>query len=169
MNGPVNEERKVTEDITCHGNERGLEKCSIAYTSPYRDICELTSSIVSITCLHDSFAECEDAYDVPWGEKCYSLLPKRSTFEEGQTWCKQHGKTLVEIDTQQENNLLSELLLTHRYSGGKFSEVWVGGKAVKSPRRSNRFYWDGSLTDIGNILDHNRIFNCITIIKKFYL
>ena len=152
MNGPVNAARKITEGVICNGNERGLEKCNITYTSEHHDTCQLESSVVSITCRHDSFAECEGARDIPWGGKCYSFPPKRSTFEEGQNFCNAKGKTLVEIDTQQENHLLSELLLTHPYSGGMFSEVWAGGKVQKTARRSNRMYWDGSLKNIGNIL-----------------
>ena len=149
VHGSVNEERKITEDITCNGNERSLDKCRIIYTSPLNDNCRLKASVVSVNCIHDSFAECEGAYDVPWSGKCYSLIPKRSTYEEGQKFCKGKNKKLVEITTQQENDLLSELLLRHAHSSGKFSQVWTGGKAIPSLRRSNHFYWDGSRTSIG--------------------
>ena len=152
VNGPVNDGRKITESVTCNGNERGLEKCSIAYTSQHRDTCQLRSSIVSITCSHDSFAACEGSFDVPWGGKCYSLIRKRSTFEDAQDLCKREGKLLVEINTQMENDLLSELLLSHSLSAGRFSEVWTGGKVKKSAQRSHRLFWDGSQTSIGN--DH---------------
>ena len=152
MNGPVNEGRKITESVTCNGNERGLEKCSIAYTSSIRDSCKLKSSIVSITCSHDSFASCDGDFDVPWGGKCYSLLPRRSSFEEAKSRCIEKGKKLVEVNTQQENDILSELLLTHRYSTGRFSEVWTGGKVIKGAGRSHRLFWDGSQTRISNYL-----------------
>ena len=152
VNGPVNEGRKITESVTCNGNERGLEKCSIAYTSSIRDSCKLKSSIVSITCSHDSFASCDGDFDVPWGGKCYSLLPRRSSFEEAKSRCIEKGKKLVEVNTQQENDILSELLLTHRYSTGRFSEVWTGGKVIKGAGRSHRLFWDGSQTRISNYL-----------------
>ena len=155
MHGSVNEERKITEDVTCNGNERDLDKCRILYTSPLNDECQLKSSVISVNCIHDSFAECEGAYEVPWGGKCYSLIPKRSTFEAGQNFCKGKGKKLVEITTHQENDLLSELLLKHIHSGGKFSQVWMGGKATQTLRRSNRFYWDGNRTNIGITLELN--------------
>ena len=149
MNGPVNDGRKITESVTCNGNERGLEKCNIAYTARNRGACQLRSSIVSITCSHDSFAACEGLYDVPWGGKCYSLIRKRATFGEAQNLCNQEGKALVEINTQVENDLLSELLLSHSLSAGRFSEVWTGGKVKKSARRSHKLFWDGSQTSIG--------------------
>ena len=148
VNGAINENRKITESVNCNGSERGLEKCRILYTSPRRDRCDIRSSVVSITCSHDSFAACEGDRDVPWGGKCYSLIGKRATFENAQNLCKEEGKVLVEINNQMENNLLLELLLSHRASAGRFSQVWTGGKVKKSVRRSHRLFWDGSRSSI---------------------
>ena len=148
VNGPINKGRKITESVKCNGHERGLEKCQISYTSRSRDSCEISSSVVSLTCSHDSFAACDGDRDVPWGGKCYSLIRKRATFEDAQNICKQEGKVLVEINNQMENDLLSELLLSHRASAGRFSQVWTGGKVKKSVRRSHKFFWDGSRSNI---------------------
>ena len=138
--------------MDCNGSERGLEKCQILYTSPRRDSCDIRSSVVSITCSHDSFAACEGDRDVPWGGKCYSLIGKRAAFEDAQNLCKEEGKVLVEINNQMENNLLSELLLSHRASAGRFSQVWTGGKVKKSVRRSHRLFWDGSRSSISKLI-----------------
>ena len=147
----------MTEDIQCSGNENQLEKCRTIYTSRHNDECDIKSSVVSITCIHDSFAECEGRYDVPWGGKCYSLHPKRSSFEDAKQICDaKGGKKLVEINAQEENDLLSELLMRHKYSGGKFSDVWTGGKAIRF-RRASTYYWDGSSTNIGIISRCNGI------------
>ena len=154
VHGPINEGRKITESVECNGNERGLEKCRISYTSPRRDSCEISSSVVSITCSHDSFAACDGIRDVPWGGKCYSLIGRRATFDAAQELCKQEEKVLVEINNQMENNLLSELLLSHRKSKGRFSQVWTGGKVKKSARRSNKIFWDGSRSNISRCLDN---------------
>ena len=59
-----------------------------------------------------------------------------------------------EINNQMENNLLSELLLSHRKSKGRFSQVWTGGKVKKSARRSHKIFWDGSRRNISRCLEN---------------
>ena len=107
------------------------------------EICKSQESIVSVTCIHDSFALCEDK-EVPWGSSCYSVHFNRSTFDEASQICQSQGKKLVELTGQEENDLLSELLLHSRYSNGLLSQIWTGGKARNSGRRSAFYYWSGS-------------------------
>jgi hypothetical protein len=52
----------------------------------------------------------------------------------------------LEVTTQEENDLLSELLLHSQYSNGVLGQVWTGGKARNSGQRSASYYWDGSTT-----------------------
>ena len=56
---------------------------------------------------------------------------------------------LLELTTQEENDLLSELLLHTSYSSGLLSQVWTGGVAANRGRRSSLYYWDGTTTQIG--------------------
>ena len=111
--------------------------------------CNLKTSIVSITCIHDSFALC-DENELPWKGSCYSLNFNRSTFDEASNACINQGKKLVEINDQDENDLISELLLQSQYSKGLLSQVWTGGKARSNRRRSASYYWDASNSLIGS-------------------
>ena len=71
IHGPVDSNRKMTETIECQGTEDKLEDCRIKYKSN-SGTCQTEKSIVSVTCVHDSFALCNDN-EVPWGKKCYSV------------------------------------------------------------------------------------------------
>ena len=83
------------------------------------------------------------------------MFQSRSTFHEAKSVCKAEGKVLLELTSQQENDLLSELLLHTSYSTGLLSQVWTGGVGANRGRRSSLFYWDGTTTRIG------RTCNCI--------
>ena len=72
--------------------------------------CDPQTSIVSVTCVHDSFALCQDN-EIPWKGSCYSLNFNRSTFDQANQFCQNEGKKLIEVDSQVENDLISELLL----------------------------------------------------------
>jgi hypothetical protein len=52
------------------------------------------------------------------GDSCYSLHFNQTSFVDAQSVCKAEGKILVEITSQQENDLVSELLLASRLSPG---------------------------------------------------
>lgn len=152
VHGPINEERKLTEYVNCHGNEARLEKCQIQYTSASGGQCKAEEDVVSVTCIHDSYALCEGENEVPWGQSCYSVHFNRSTFAEASAVCKAEGKTLLEITDQEENDLLSEMLFHSRLSPGLLGQVWTGG--VGSLRRRSQFYyWDGSVTRIGMFMN----------------
>jgi hypothetical protein len=153
VNGPVNEDRKMTEKVDCGGFERGLEKCVIEYSvgpsvsAGSNKPCRLVEDLVSVTCIPDSFAHCP-AGEVPWGNSCYSVYFNRSSFQDAQEKCRQEGKTLAEVTTQEENDLLSELLLQNQLSPGLLSQVWTGGMGGGAAR-SPTLYWQGSKTIIG--------------------
>ena len=147
IHGTIDESRKMTETVDCQGNEQGIEDCRIKYKSR-NGYCKSEESIVSITCVHDSFALCDDN-EVPWGVSCYSVHFNRSSFTKAQEICEKEGKKLVELTYQEENDLLSELLVHSQYSKGLLSKIWTGGKA-RTIRRTPLYYWSGS----NNIIDY---------------
>ena len=53
------------------------------------------------------------------GDSCYTLHFNLTSFSEAQLVCKAEGKILAEITSQQENDLISELLLASRLSASK--------------------------------------------------
>jgi hypothetical protein len=63
----------------------------------------------------------------------------------------------VEITDQQENDLISELLVQSKLSPGLLAEVWTGGMGSRT-RRSSRFYWDGT----GNSINGTRMICFVT-------
>ena len=65
----------MTETVECQGNEAKLEDCQIKYKTNH-GVCKPEQSIVSVTCVHDTFASCEDN-EVPWKQKCYSVYFNR--------------------------------------------------------------------------------------------
>ena len=132
----------MTEKVECRGGERVIDDCRIKYKTR-AEICKPEESIVAVTCVHDSFALCDDG-EIPWGQSCYSISFNRSTFDEAHKSCQKEGKSLVEMTRQEENDLLSELLLHSKYSPGLLSNVWTGGKVRRSGRRSSLYYWTGS-------------------------
>ena len=111
--------------------------------------CDAQTSIVSVTCVHDSFALCQDN-EIPWKGSCYSLNFNRSTFDQASQFCQNEGKKLIEVDNQVENDLISELLLHSKYSFGLLSHVWTGGKAQSNGRRrAPTLFWTASSNPIG--------------------
>ncbi len=102
--------------------------------------------MVSVTCVHDSFASCPVG-EVPWGRSCYSVHFERRDFRSAAEACEAEGKRLAEVTTQQENDLLSELLLQNEYSSGVLAEAWTGGLASDTAR-APLYYWHGSRTTI---------------------
>lgn len=144
--GPIDEDRKITERVECQGHESKLDKCRIRYKNRAQQ-CNPQESIVAITCIHDTFALCDDS-EVPWGNSCYSVHFNRSTFDKAAETCQSEGKKLIEVNAQEENDLLSELLLHSRYSPGVLAQVWTGGKARNSGARKALYYWQDSKTNI---------------------
>ncbi len=112
---------------------------------------------MSVTCVHDSFAACPVG-EVPWGGACYSVHFERADFDSAAAACQAEGKKLAEITTQQENDLLSELLLQSEYSEGVLSEAWTGGRAANTARRAPFYYWHGSRTSIDRKYKQNEQF-----------
>jgi hypothetical protein len=123
-------------------------KCNVQYVSARQSgsSCKLSEQVVSVTCLHDSFAACAED-EVPWGGSCYSLHFNLSDFHEANAVCEAQGKALVEITSQQENDLLTELLL--RQPDLALSEMWTGGMGAQTARTPS-FFWHGSKQNIGS-------------------
>ncbi len=71
VHGEINPDRKITDKVDCTGSETGLEKCRIRYKTR-TSTCKPEESIVAITCIHDSYALC-DENEVPWSQSCYSV------------------------------------------------------------------------------------------------
>ena len=170
MHGPVNENRKLTEKIDCAGTETSLEKCAIQYSSSSGRFsrgktCKLSEEIVSITCVTDSLASCPPG-EVPWGGSCYSLHFNRSSFVEAQGICKSEGKFLAEITSQEENDLLSELILQNEFSPGLLADLWTGAVGGGT-QRSRRLYWHGSRQNVGSKIN-DRIKEKSTIFNEFH-
>ncbi len=163
----MNEERKLTERVTCSGSESSLEKCRIDYTSSFvsNNDCKLSESVVSVTCVHDSLATCPPG-EVPYGKSCYSVHFERADFHSAQTTCIKNGQMLAEVTNQQENDLLSELLLRHEYSGGLLASVWTGGLGSSSTARARAqiFYWHGSRQAIGCKLCYLHVPHCHVLV-----
>lgn len=61
--------------------------------------CDPQSSIVSVTCIQDSLALCENK-EIPWKGSCYSLHFDRSTFDKASDVCNSEGKKLLEVNEQ---------------------------------------------------------------------
>ncbi len=110
--------------------------------------CKPSQDVVSVTCVHDSFASCPESGEVPWGGKCYSVHFEREDFRSASAVCAAEGKRLAEITSQRENDLLSELLLRSEYAEGVLSEAWTGGKASGAGARAPLYYWQGSRTTV---------------------
>ena len=47
---------------------------------------------------------------MPYGNSCYSFHANAKTFDEAHDICKKRNKSLVEIESQEENDMISELL-----------------------------------------------------------
>ena len=164
VHGPVSAGRKLTERVACTGRETGLEKCAVEYSrgGSGGSGCKLDENVVSVTCVHDSLAVCEPG-EVPWKGFCYSVNLNRSSFADAQEACRQQGKRLVEVSDQQENDLLSELLVQSPLSQGLLREVWTGGMGHRT-RRSSMFYWHGSAKRMDGEGGH-----CLVLLKLHLL
>ena len=139
VHGPVEQEDRATERVDCGGGESELEEC------PHRDKdegeveCKLEQDIVSVSCQYDSLATCR-AKEMPFGNSCYSFHANAKSFDEAQDICKKHNKTLVEIESQEENDMISELLFQSRLTSMTMDQVWTGGIGALV-KRSNVWFW----------------------------
>ena len=138
VHGRVDESRKITEHVECSGSEAALKDCRISYTQPSPS-CKLSQDIVSISCIPDSWATC-DKNEIPWGSHCYSFFPNASSFHAAQDHCRLIGRNLVEIESQEENDMLSELLYQNSKVTDVMNEVWTGGVGSNVARK-NVWFW----------------------------
>ena len=112
IHGRVDESFKATENVNCSGSEERLDGCSILHNEGDKP-CKLSEDIVSVTCVPDSWAVCRQG-EIPWGDQCYEIHLNASGFYDAQEVCRAGGKHLLEVDTQEENDMVSELLFQNR-------------------------------------------------------
>ena len=86
--------------------------------------CKLSEDIVSVSCKYDSLATCSKR-EMPYGQSCYSFHANAKTFHQAQEICKKKGKVLVEIETQEENDMISELLFQSSLTSTKMDQVEI--------------------------------------------
>ena len=110
IHGRVDESFKATENVNCSGSEERLDGGGIVDNVGDKP-CKLSEDIVSVTCVPDSWAVCGQG-EIPWGERCYEIH-LNATYD-AQEVCLAGGKHLLEIDTQEENYMVSELLFQNR-------------------------------------------------------
>ena len=67
---------------------------------------------------------------MPYGQSCYSFHSNAKTFHQAQEICKKKGKVLVEIETQEENDMISELLFQSSLTSTKMDQVIILVKMV---------------------------------------
>ena len=139
VHGRVDESQKITEHIECAGSEATVESCRISYSQFSQSACKVGEDIVSISCIPDSWATC-NKNEIPWGSRCYSFFPNSSSFHSAQDHCKSLGRTLVEIESQEENDMLSELLFQNSKVTDVMNEVWTGGVGSNVARK-NVWFW----------------------------
>lgn len=148
IHGKVDETRKGTENVKCSGDEGKVEECTIAYEAEGKP-CKLSEDIVSIACVPDSWATCKKG-EIPFGNSCYSFYPNGTSFHKAQEDCKRDGKVLVEIETQEENDMLSELLFQNSKVTNIMNQVWTGGVGSNIARK-NVWFWH---SDTDKIMDY---------------
>ena len=62
---------------------------------------------------------------MPYGQSCYSFHANAKTFHQAQEICKKKGKVLVEIESQEENDMISELLFQSSLTSTKMDQVTI--------------------------------------------
>ena len=77
---------------------------------------------------------------MPYGNSCYSFHANAKTFDEAHDICKKRNKSLVEIESQEENDMISELLFQSSLTSTTMDQVWTGGIGALV-KRSNVWFW----------------------------
>ena len=137
VHGKVRQEERATESVECGGQEEGLEECRMTAAGEGRKECEVEEDIVSISCIPDSWAACDEG-EIPFKDSCYSFHSKPTTFHKAVALCEKKGSVLVEIESQVENDLLSELLFQSSVYSNKMDHVWTGGVGSNIARKAGR-------------------------------
>ena len=138
VHGPLDETRKSTEHVECNGSEDKIQQCSLEFTVSGKP-CLLAEDVVSITCISDSWAKCNEN-EIPWKSSCYSFFPNASSFHTAQEHCKSQGRFLLEIESQEENDMISELLFQNSKVTEVMNQVWTGGVGSNVARK-NVWFW----------------------------
>ena len=137
VHGRVEQSERVTESVECGGEEESLEDCRTLPAGEGSRECQLAEDIVSVSCIPDSWATC-DKGEIPFQQSCYSFHPKPTTFHKAVALCDKKGKVLVEIESQVENDMLSELLFQSSLLSNKMDHVWTGGVGSNIARKAGR-------------------------------
>ena len=148
VHGPVEGGERATERVECGGGEDGLEDCLTLPAGEGDTECRLEEDIVSVACLPDSWATCEEG-EIPFRQSCYSFHPQPAPFHQAVGFCQRKGAVLVEIESQQENDMLSELLFQSSLLSGKMDHVWTGGVGSNIARK-NVWFWHSDTEKVMN-------------------
>ena len=143
--------RTATDTISCSGVEDRLEECTMEGPGG-AGACSLEEDIVSVTCVPDSWATCQVG-ELPWANSCYSFHPAAKDFNTAVSECRNQGKKLLEIETQEENDMLSELLYSSSRVTGLMNQVRRGrwevvrcGREESGPASPERTSGSGTTT-----------------------
>ena len=142
VHGPVDQDKRATELVDCQGDETRIEDCTYVAKGQWKRRnreCKLTEDIVSVSCQYDSFATCNPR-EVPFKESCYTFHAVAKTFHEAQETCKRNNMVLLEIESQEENDFISEMLLKSSLTTTRMDQVWTGGIGSYIARK-NVWFW----------------------------
>ena len=137
--GPVDQSKRSTEDVNCHGHEERIEDCQLTAKGESARECKLSEDIVSVVCLYDSFATCRTR-EIPYGDSCYRVFTDAKSFHDAQDICMKNDMVLVEIESQEENDLISEMLFQSSLTTTSMDQVWTGGVGSFIARK-NVWFW----------------------------
>ena len=126
-----------------------MQFCLLYLQDEGRLECKLAEDIVSVTCFYDSLATCNNK-EIPFGNSCYSFHSHSKSFHEAQEICKKNGKVLVEIESQEENDMISELLFQSSLTTASMDQVWTGGVGSFIARK-NVWFWH---SDTDKVMDY---------------
>ncbi|XP_068085129.1 uncharacterized protein [Anabrus simplex] len=135
---------KVAVDrITCTGNEASLASCR---TVPGQGNCVIPRDAVGVHCYKNYVSQCRPG-EMNHNGKCYSLIVPQETdgnvaFTHGEALahCENLGAQLLDINSQEENDFISEWLLQLQPS---ITSVITAGVGVSISRRTV-WIWEGS-------------------------
>ncbi|KAE8736584.1 hypothetical protein FOCC_FOCC017961 [Frankliniella occidentalis] len=127
------------EEVYCSGQERSLMSCSMS-AGDAGDGCNLETQAAGLRCYPNYVARCRPG-EVPFKGSCYSVVIPRQdrkvdaiafSQDEAIKHCKSQGGHLLDINSQAENDFISEWLTTAHPALGS---VLTSGVGVSVPGR----------------------------------
>ncbi|KAK7105213.1 snaclec coagulation factor IX-binding protein subunit A-like [Littorina saxatilis] len=114
----------------------------------------------------DDGGHCPDGYILN-DESCYRLEESSKTFTEALDTCRREGGQLVTIDSSEENDVVTELLLDARQPSTEWA--WIG---LTDRETEGEFRWLGSsdppsFTDMSPVIGNDDTVDCVLITPEF--